>query len=159
MKTKIVIHCADTPNGDNRFDIEDIDQWHQERAKAGGMAWRTNTDRAILNYKLLAIGYHWVICCDGRTQRGRHDAEVGSHARGANTDGLGICLIGKDKFTREQWDELRKIIQAYHINGIGLEVLGHYQIPNANKPCPNFDVEKYVANDYNPEPDWIYAKV
>lgn len=60
--------------------IEDIHKWHQARDWSG-------------------IGYHYVIYPDGRIVRGRPERAKGAHAfqdaqHDANSDGIGICLIG-----------------------------------------------------------------
>ncbi|MBU2713926.1 hypothetical protein [Zooshikella harenae] len=49
--TKLVVHCADTPN-DRDVTAEDIHQWHIQRKWAG-------------------IGYHKVIRRDGSIENGR----------------------------------------------------------------------------------------
>lgn len=42
------------------------------------------------------VGYHYVIDNepDGEVQPGRPLAQAGAHARGANADSIGICLVG-----------------------------------------------------------------
>lgn len=129
--TEIIIHCADTPNG-KEFHNTDIDRWHKERGWTG-------------------IGYHWVICIDGTVEAGRKPDVVGAHAEGHNSKSLGICLIGKDKFTPAQWDSL-----AYLVKGLTREfptavAKGHYQVDKHGKTCPNFDVPKWWNNGCTPE--------
>lgn len=129
--TEIIIHCADTPNG-KEFHNTDIDRWHKERGWTG-------------------IGYHWVICIDGTVEAGRKPDVVGAHAEGHNSKSLGICLIGKDKFTKAQWDSL-----AYLVKGLTREfptavAKGHYQVDKHGKTCPNFDVPKWWNNGCAPE--------
>ena len=129
--TEIIIHCADTPNG-KEFHNTDIDRWHKERGWIG-------------------IGYHWVIPISGIVESGRLPNVVGAHAAGHNSNSLGICLIGKDKFTQAQWDSL-----AYLVDGLKQEfpeakVIGHYQVDKHGKTCPNFSVPKWIENNYTPE--------
>ena len=128
---EIIIHCADTPNG-KEFHNTDIDRWHKERGWA-------------------SIGYHWVICIDGTIEEGRKPEVIGAHAVGHNASSLGICLIGKDKFTQAQWNSL-----AYLVKGLAREfptavAKGHYQVDKHGKTCPNFDVPKWWNNGYTPE--------
>ena len=47
----IIIHCSATKVGQD-FTAADIDRWHRERGFNG-------------------IGYHYVVCLDGRLERGR----------------------------------------------------------------------------------------
>lgn len=121
-----VIHCADTPNG-KEFHASDIDQWHKERG------WTK-------------IGYHYVICVDGTIETGREPNEVGAHAEGYNANSMGICLIGKDMFTPAQWDNLKAMILNLQAMYPGIKVVGHYQVAHNGKTCPNFDVQKWLAD-------------
>ncbi len=127
---EIIIHCADTPNG-KEFHAKDIDRWHKERG------WQM-------------IGYHWVICMDGTVEAGRPPEMIGSHAEGHNAHSLGICLIGKDKFTPAQWNSLKILVQGL-VNEFGCQVIGHYQVAKNGKTCPNFDVPKWWESGCIPE--------
>ena len=128
--TEIIIHCADTPNG-KEFHAKDIDAWHRERG------WQM-------------IGYHWVICIDGTVEGGRSPEMVGSHAEGHNARSLGICLIGKDKFTPAQWSSLKALVDGL-ISEFNCPVIGHYEVAKNGKTCPNFDVRSWVADGYIPD--------
>lgn len=123
---RIVIHCADTPNG-KHFDAKDIDRWHRERGWSG-------------------IGYHNVICINGDIQRGRPYEYIGAHVRGHNIDSIGICLIGCDKFTPEQWASLHDLVEYlhFHYRIPKEEVFGHCDL-DSHKTCPNFDVKTWMA--------------
>lgn len=128
---EVIIHCADTPNG-KEFHATDIDKWHRERGWNG-------------------IGYHWVICVDGTIEAGRHPETVGSHAEGHNAKSLGICLIGKDKFTREQWTALESLVKGLMGEWPTAAVKGHYEVAKNSKTCPNFDVRSWVADGFMPD--------
>ena len=111
---KYIVHCSDAPNG--RADTAaDIHRWHQERGFDG-------------------IGYHYFIRCDGHVETGRPEYWKGAHCRGHN-DKIGVCLAGRDKFTADQQQALKRLINAN-----AAEVKGHYQY-DSGKTCPNFDVE------------------
>lgn len=117
---RIIIHCSATPNG-KHFSAEDIDLWHKQRG-------------------FKKCGYHVVIEVDGRVRRWpvcRGLNEQGAHVRGHNKDTIGICLIGTDKFTKEQFSSLR-----YELDGIKMttritdnNIWCHYELNN-NKTCP-----------------------
>ena len=122
--TKIVVHCSDSPHrGDT---AEDIHRWHLERGWSG-------------------IGYHYVIRENGEVENGRPHYWTGSHVAGHNTGSLGICLLGKEYFTPQQYDSLEVILHNLLMEYPGAEVLGHHDL-NPHKPCPNFDVKSWWAN-------------
>jgi N-acetylmuramoyl-L-alanine amidase len=129
---RIIIHCAATPNG-RYHTAADIDQWHKERGWTG-------------------IGYHWVIKTDGVVEAGRDEEEVGAHAAGYNENSIGVCLIGTDKFSIEQWDALAACIEDL-ISRYDASILGHNELPAVNKACPGFSVAKWVENGFIPEPE------
>ena len=82
----LIVHCSDTPdNMDLR--AADIHQMH-------------------LDFGWDGIGYHKVICRDGTVENGRPEYWVGAHAKGINTSSLGVCLIGRKKFNKPQFDSL-----------------------------------------------------
>ena len=72
--TKIIIHCAATPEGKD-FTVQQIDQWHRQRG-------------------FRCIGYHFVIYRDGSIHKGRPIEQAGAHTSGHNAHSIGICLIG-----------------------------------------------------------------
>jgi N-acetylmuramoyl-L-alanine amidase len=64
---------------------------------------------------------------------------IPSHVYGFNHNSLGVCLVGKDRFTDAQYDSLRIWIG----NKLGkypqAKVVGHTDL-NPDKTCPNFNV-------------------
>lgn len=118
----ITIHCSDSPNG-KAFTAEDIRAWHIARG------WKD-------------IGYHGVVCVDGGFQQGRPDDEQGAHVESHNDGNLGVCMVGKDKFSLKQFETLKwwatHKMAAYKI---GFEkILGHYEWDTGKaqgKTCPN----------------------
>lgn len=148
--TTLVIHCADTPNGRDD-DIHDIDQWHahpkfnfrrEDDAKA---RWRPD---------LHSVGYHYVITVQGDTQQGRHPQEQGAHAYPHNARSLGVCMMGADRFTPEQWTALKRLVLALTQEHPDLEVIGHHDV-NPDKRCPGFDVAAWLANDMEALPHHV----
>ena len=56
------------------------------------------------------IGYHKVILRSGKIENGRPEFWIGAHVKGKNKNSLGVCLIGTDKFTNEQFLSLKKVL-------------------------------------------------
>ena len=140
---KLIIHCADTPNG-KHFTVEDIDNWHfNERGFK-----RTSQARLEGQSDLKGIGYHYVIYIDGSVHQGRNENEIGAHCSGANSGTLGICMIGNNKYTSEQWDALKMLVTLKD-----LPAFGHCEFDSAisqGKTCPNFDVRAWVERGCEP---------
>lgn len=114
----ILIHCSASPNSDTLFrgapstpsfrnPAQVIDGWHVERGFR-----RSPEFRARQNGDLSAIGYHFVIARSGLVLTGRHVDEIGAHAKGYNQKSIGICLVGIDDFTAEQWSSLSFLVTA-----------------------------------------------
>ncbi|WP_018169110.1 N-acetylmuramoyl-L-alanine amidase [Thioalkalivibrio sp. ALMg9] len=144
----LIIHCSASPNG--RADTAaDIDQWH---ARNG---WRRGAPHGGAN-DLHHIGYHWVIELDGHVAAGRGLLETGAHAGPAmNGRSVGICLIGTDRFTQAQWDQLACQVRRLRDKLPGeVTIIGHRDVP-ANKRCPGFDVAGWLERGMEPEPDQI----
>lgn len=153
MKTRyingIIIHCAATPNG-RWHNVHEIDKWHQERGFS-----RDEAARQRFNPQLHAIGYHFVIYPNGANATGRDVSEIGAHAKNYNARTIGICLIGTDKFTRDQWWTLRDVVVLLRIKHPDARVIGHRDLPNVKKTCPGFNVEDWLKNGMEPLPGHI----
>lgn len=140
----LIIHCAATPNG-RRHTAADIDRWHHDRG--------FHRNPRLIGWQqpnLKHIGYHFVIHVSGAVESGRGIGEVGAHARGHNHNCLGSCLIGTDQFTLGQWHSLRSQVQYLQKQLPGLKtIIGHNQV-NADKACPGFDVQAWLAGGMQP---------
>lgn len=165
----IVIHCAATPNGRWTSTV-DIDQWHKQRGfRRGAVGLK------LQNPDLKHIGYHYVLYTNGAVATGRHAAEIGAHAtqHRANHVGLGVCLVGTDKFTLPQWyalrDQVAHLCAEYHVPrqfarpGNGFKgVCGHRDLsPDLDadgtiepqewlKTCPGFSVADWLRGGMVP---------
>jgi len=129
----IVLHCSDSVNGDNSVSVDVIRSWHLKRGF---------TD----------IGYHWVVYADGTIHEGRPmfkdgEFQMGAHVQGHNKSSIGICMVGRDKFSINQFlalrskiDELRKEFPAITEK----DIVGHYQLDLHGKTCPNFLTENFL---------------
>jgi len=109
----------------------------------------------------LDTGYHAIICngypdytswarrkpkksYDGLIQPGRSETQTGAHVGGHNRNNLGICCIGIDKFTENQFNSLTiwllDRMEKYSIPHS--MVLGHNEYPgHESRGCPNIDMQ------------------
>ena len=118
----IYIHCSDTPNGrDDK--MEDIRGWHLAKG------WSD-------------VGYHFVIEIDGNIAKGRPVRRMGAHVKSQNPNSIGVCLVGRDEFNRNQIESLIKLINDLHEEYGRIAVLGHYE-SDSSKTCPNIDMPKF----------------
>ena len=125
---EVVVHCSATGVHQD-FDVSDIDRWHRARGFNG-------------------CGYHYFIKLDGTLQVGRDIAKVGAHAKGHNTNTIGVCFEGgllEDMKT--PWDRPtdRQIVTWHRLldylnKDLRIDkVSGHYEY-SSSKGCPNFHV-------------------
>lgn len=170
----IVLHCSATPNDRALFSgtagkpgfrtpAMEIDAWHRERGFHRDTYWRGRQEA-----ELTAIGYHFVVARNGAVFGGRHLDETGAHAAGWNSASVGICLVGTDRFTVEQWDALAAcvrglardyaiplappvlVVQGQRGRVARPGVCGHRDLPGHRKQCPGFDVSAWLAGDLQP---------
>ena len=119
----LIVHCSDTPN-DQYTTAKDIHLMH-------------------LNFGWDGIGYHKVICRDGTIENGRPEYWIGAHVKNKNKTSLGVCLIGKDDFTDEQYISLKKILTDWKIIYPSAKIKGHKDSTKTLKTCPNFNVDEW----------------
>ncbi len=72
----IIVHCSATKAGQD-FTAADIDRWHRERGFNG-------------------IGYHYVICLDGKLEKGRDVALAGAHCKKVGMNEVSGYVISAD---------------------------------------------------------------
>lgn len=140
----IVVHCAATPDG-KVFTTKQVDDWHKERG------FLRDLHRAG---PLKHIGYHTVIELDGSVHPGRELDEVPAAMTGYNRRGLAVCLIGTSRYTRPQWDALKRVVEDWQVfcrlHSKEPLILGHTVIANPPKRCPGFDVDAWLADGMLP---------
>ena len=124
----LVVHCSDTENNLN-FTATDIHKMHL------GFGWD-------------GIGYHKIIQRSGKVENGRPEYWIGAHVKGKNEISLGVCLIGKDKFTKKQFRSLERVLKKWKIEYPDAKILGHKDTGNTNKTCPNFEVITWSKNKF-----------
>ena len=116
----LVVHCSDTDNGED-LSASDIHKMH-------------------LNFGWNGIGYHKVICRSGKVENGRPEYWIGAHVKGKNDVSLGVCLIGRDDFTKLQFSSLEAVLREWKSLYPDAKILGHRDTGNTSKTCPNFDI-------------------
>ena len=168
----VVIHCSGSPNGLD-LPITEIDRWHQVRA---GLLHPSEVDakfakdapqppvdiqaraedaRARHKPELLAFAYHFLIHPTGQIESGRRLDEIGSHCRGINHNSIGVCLLGKDKFSVAAWATLKANVESLRTNFSGpkpLTIIGHTDRPGVDKICPGFDTRSWLERGMVPLP-------
>ena len=142
MWKRIVVHCSASLWGS----APEIRNWH-----IVGNGWSD-------------IGYHYVIgngkikldyyldSANGSVEIGRpidgdkiaESSEKGAHAYGYNSDSIGICVVGKEKFTPYQMGNLIYLVSDLMVKfKIEIEnVVGHYEL-DPKKTCPNIDMSSF----------------
>ena len=85
----LVVHCSDTEDNQD-LRAMDIHKMH-------------------LNVGWNGIGYHKIINRSGKIENGRPEYWIGAHVKGKNNISLGVCLIGRHKFTNKQYLSLERI--------------------------------------------------
>ena len=117
----LVVHCSDTDNNVN-LGAREIHKMH-------------------LSFGWDGIGYHKIINRSGLIENGRPEYWIGAHVKGKNDVSLGVCLIGRDKFTNKQFTSLEKVLRLWKLLYPSAKIIGHYNTDDTQKTCPNFDVD------------------
>lgn len=120
--TRVILHCSDSPDSNDKIGVVEIDRWHRERG-------------------FDCVGYHWVIKRNGMLERGRPDHVQGAHAKGHNHDSLGVCWVGRNNPTGAQ---IIAIVQLYAIISLNHKIkhknwFGHHEL-DSGKTCPNLNM-------------------
>ncbi len=121
---RIVIHHAASSFTTTWQNIQD---WHLKNGWAG-------------------IGYHYVIHADGSIYRGRPEDKAGAHAyqdakHEANSDGIGICLVGDFMLTQPatpQLDSLVELVRDIWTRYPDIPVVGHREVMATSCPGDRF---------------------
>lgn len=124
----LVVHCSDTPNNIS-LTAADIHKMHLE------FGWN-------------GIGYHKIINRSGKIENGRPEYWVGAHVKGKNHISLGVCLIGRDSFTKGQFISLEKVLKNWKVLYPKAKIVGHKDTGNTQKTCPNFDVITWAQKKF-----------
>ena len=121
----IIVHCSDTSNNDRAIDIHKLH----------------------ISFGWDGIGYHKIILRNGIIENGRPEFWKGAHAYEYNDKSISVCLIGKSKFTLKQQKSLKKILSIWKKKYPLSKIIGHRDLPNTKKTCPNFDVKSWCEKE------------
>jgi hypothetical protein len=126
---RITIHCSDSPDSRD-VKTSEIKLWHTRKPPDG---------RGYID-----IAYHYCIERSGLICEGRKIDVVGAHVLGSNQGNVGICLVGRSKYTAEQWRSLVTLVSVLKDEyKIPLDkVFCHNEFHSAvkqGKTCPNFE--------------------
>ena len=122
----LVVHCSDSEDSE-KMSALDIHKMHVKFGWDG-------------------IGYHKIINRSGKIENGRPEYWIGAHVKGKNNISLGVCLIGRNKFTKKQYLSLEKILKKWKSLYPKAEIVGHRDTGDTQKTCPNFDVKTWANN-------------
>ena len=121
---RIILHHAESKS----CTADDIHSWHLANGWAG-------------------IGYHFFVRKDGSIYRGRPENVVGSHAKGSNSDSIGICFEGSymtETMSQAQINAGRELV-TYLKNKYGIsKVQKHKDVCSTNCPGSNFPFDAIV---------------
>jgi N-acetylmuramoyl-L-alanine amidase len=118
---KLVVHHSASKKSTTKDEIE---KWHKDRGFS-------------------EIGYHMVIEAKGVQKEGRSESKAGAHAKGANSDSLGVCVTGnfeEESPDTEQIDTLITVLagwcKKYSLDEF--KIYGHYNAPGGSTvtDCP-----------------------
>ena len=126
--------------------MEEIDRWHKERG------WKGIGYNIVISNGVLKPDLKYIPDFDGLIFEGRKldfntyldGIETGAHAYGFNSSSIGVCLIGDYFFTKKQFDSLYFFVSLWRRIIPSIEVLGHCDLPDVKKSCPNFDVKHFM---------------
>ena len=124
----LVVHCSDSEDG-KTLTAFDLHKMH-------------------LNFGWDGIGYHKIINRSGKIENGRPEYWVGAHVKGKNGISLGVCLIGRHKFTIKQFISLERVLRKWKSLYPEAEIVGHRDTGNTDKTCPNFNVKTWIEDKF-----------
>lgn len=125
---KLVVHHSGSPRDTTTVDL--IRKWHLDRGFSD-------------------IGYHFIVLGDGTLHRGRPLHEIGAHAKGANSDSIGICVVGDNTQPNQRWnhaqeDALLTVIDALEFLIPDIDVVGHRDVGMTKTECPGIDIKEWL---------------
>lgn len=150
---RITIHCSDSPNG-RHVATDEIKRWHtlpvvtdEDKKRIASLPKEQRlSEIGKFGRGFNDIGYHAVIEIDGGVGRGRPENVQGAHVENHNKGNLGLCFVGRDKFTPEQFASAKEVIRNW-VTSYGIdsaEIHCHRDFDTAikqGKTCPNMEID------------------
>ena len=126
-----------------------------------GYRWRTDRDsvKQIIGYANYHVGtrgwpgiaYHYVIDPHGECYKCNATSTITYHARGGNTKGLGVMLIGnfmEEAPTIPQWVALESLLaELRHWIPSITKVVGHREVRGSKTVCPGDNLTADMLRD------------
>lgn len=129
----LVLHTSDSPDSRTSVNAATISDWHKARGFKSPSG--------------IHIGYHYVICKDGKVEQGRPEEEIGAHVEGKNANSIGVCWVGRDDFNKAQRKEaialFAKLCKKYGLTE--RDIYGH-NFFSPGKSCPRTDIATFRAD-------------
>lgn len=129
---RIILHHAEAV----KCTADDIHKWHLNNGWAG-------------------IGYHFFVRKDGSIYRGRPEDTLGSHAKGANSDSIGICAEGSymsETMPEAQKQAIKELV-AHLKSKYGItKIQRHKDVTSTDCPGTNFPFNEIVNGGPAPAP-------
>lgn len=135
---RIVVHCTATPPF---TPVENIQKYWQDN-----LGWKIP-------------GYHYIIPMSGMVINLADISEVVNGAKGYNEDSIhiayvgGINVYGRSADTRNsnQRESMFRLIRKLRIKFDFIPVIGHCDLPDVKKSCPNFNTLKWYMEEVEKE--------
>lgn len=104
------------------------------------------------------IGYHFFITKNGTVQIGRKLDQVGAHAKGFNTNSVGICLSGQFRFNEIQFAAAGVLLDtlAAYLPSLKEKWVFPHRHFNVYKTCPNFALSR-ISEFSTQKPEAFFA--
>ncbi len=133
----IVHHSASSLN----TTVEQIRRWHVDQN-----GWSE-------------VGYHFVILRGGTISKGRPLPYQGAHAKGSNSNSIGVCLVGdntteSDGWTPAQVASLHRLWDSVQVIFPGIEIFGHRDVSGGTE-CPGLDVRALILGPNASKPQTL----
>ena len=129
---RIILHHAEAV----KCTADDIHKWHLNNGWAG-------------------IGYHFFVRKDGSIYCGRPEDTLGSHAKGANSDSIGICAEGSymsETMPEAQKQAIKELV-AHLKSKYGItKIQRHKDVTSTDCPGTNFPFNEIVNGGPAPAP-------
>ncbi|MGL5634711.1 MAG: N-acetylmuramoyl-L-alanine amidase [Sarcina sp.] len=123
---QLVLHHIEASRPNSNIPVEDVHSWHLANGWSG-------------------IGYHFYINKNGEIFSGRPENAIGAHAKGFNTNSLGIAVEGKygsetmNSIQKEAVIKLSKYLrQKYDID----DIKGHGELMPTDCPGKNYPLDE-----------------